>query len=644
MKRKRINGESLTFQQRNSSSLLFELSQTESIPITNDCIHVKTASKKQCKKTIEQPDHWLCSRCDTSDSIFLCINSGQCFCKKHCIQYYNESDNCHLILQMNSIDKIIYCFTCQKIVQNDNQYKSLKKIRDYITQIQNLNFDSDHEKEVYKVNQRLLNSLSINMKGTELDYDNYKTDDTTKRRSKRIQSQLIQKGVKNIILANKNQIKNKKKKKKKKKKIAYLSNAAMAKRAKEDKQKTAQVHYFTNLLLFKCFHALKNYKKSINTAVNSPSLIRKQSVDFHQNRVNAQIKAIPRLCKGRTGLRNLGNTCYMNAVLQSFSSLTEFRDYYQHIYPKLYPNTQAIIKKKLSNNQSIKFSIRKRNLKVTTIKNHQAAALSIDLSVLLRFLWNGKRIQFTPDEILKNVWSKYSRFKGFKQQDAQEFTIFLLDQLAKELTNANYPNFIEDNFIGQVLNQVECQTCFNCSQIITATSIISLQFPTLSSQKIFHLTELLDYAFKNAELLALDNQYYCNKCQTKVNAIKSQHILQLPAKYIIFHIIRTKFDLKTFKTTKDKTNLIYPLADLNLNPYLAKNTQDIDHFSNFYDLQAMVTHSGKGILEGHFTNYSWISSLGVWLNFNDTKVKIVNANQVKANEKKAYLLFYQRRT
>ncbi len=107
--------------------------------------------------------------------------------------------------------------------------------------------------------------------------------------------------------------------------------------------------------------------------------------------------------------------------------------------------------------------------------------LSEEFATLFKYLWSGKRVIYTPvsifhrervrsehfssrldstnysntslstntfcdvllyfvlhlsvyvqDTMLKAVWSLYDRFKGFKQQDAQEFCLFVLNQLSKE--------------------------------------------------------------------------------------------------------------------------------------------------------------------------------------------------------------------
>jgi len=37
---------------------------------------------------------------------------------------------------------------------------------------------------------------------------------------------------------------------------------------------------------------------------------------------------VPMFGPGLTGMENLGNSCYMNSVVQCFFNLPEFRDYY----------------------------------------------------------------------------------------------------------------------------------------------------------------------------------------------------------------------------------------------------------------------------------------------------------------------------
>jgi len=157
-----------------------------------------------------------------------------------------------------------------------------------------------------------------------------------------------------------------------------------------------------------------------------------------------------RLAPGIMGLRNLGNTCYMNSCLQALSLTGVFREYYAHVVPKLLPVTVKHSEKSRLNSRAAKRVGRKKsNSDSSSPTGHDDddddestsddedeeedhSSLTRDLAEMMAIMAKGKRIQYTPDHLLQTVWTLYDRFKGFKQQDAQEFILFVLNQLSKE--------------------------------------------------------------------------------------------------------------------------------------------------------------------------------------------------------------------
>lgn len=106
--------------------------------------------------------------------------------------------------------------------------------------------------------------------------------------------------------------------------------------------------------------------------------------------------------RGLTGLQNLGNTCYMNAAIQALSNC-----------PQL---TRFML--------DCPSFVRKPGLAKTFMR-------------LVSEIWSKKRPSYVvPSGIAHGIKSVCPVFKGYAQQDAQEFLRCFLDQLHEELKEA----------------------------------------------------------------------------------------------------------------------------------------------------------------------------------------------------------------
>ncbi|XP_075403454.1 ubiquitin carboxyl-terminal hydrolase 19 isoform X5 [Tenrec ecaudatus] len=188
---------------------------------------------------------------------------------------------------------------------------------------------------------------------------------------------------------------------------------------------------------------------------------------------------------GFTGLVNLGNTCFMNSVIQSLSNTRELRDFFH--------------------DRSFEAEINYNNPLGT------GGRLAIGFAVLLRALWKGTHHAFQPSKLKAIVASKASQFTGYAQHDAQEFMAFLLDGLHEDLNRIqNKPytetvdsdgrpdevvaeeawqrhkmrndSFIVDLFQGQYKSKLVCPVCTKVS--ITFDPFLYLPVPLPQKQKV----------------------------------------------------------------------------------------------------------------------------------------------------------------
>ncbi|XP_051736769.1 ubiquitin carboxyl-terminal hydrolase 19 isoform X7 [Ctenopharyngodon idella] len=188
---------------------------------------------------------------------------------------------------------------------------------------------------------------------------------------------------------------------------------------------------------------------------------------------------------GFTGLVNLGNTCFMNSVIQSLSNTRELRDYFH--------------------DRAFESEINCTNPLGT------GGRLAIGFAVLLRALWKGTHHAFQPSKLKAIVASKASQFTGYAQHDAQEFMAFLLDGLHEDLNRIQHKpytetvdsdgrqdeviaeeawqrhkmrndSFIVDLFQGQYKSKLVCPVCSKVS--ITFDPFLYLPVPLPQKQKV----------------------------------------------------------------------------------------------------------------------------------------------------------------
>uniref|UniRef100_UPI00358FACC9 ubiquitin carboxyl-terminal hydrolase 33 isoform X2 n=1 Tax=Myxine glutinosa TaxID=7769 RepID=UPI00358FACC9 len=126
--------------------------------------------------------------------------------------------------------------------------------------------------------------------------------------------------------------------------------------------------------------------------------------------------------RGLTGLKNIGNTCYMNAALQALSNCP--------------PLTQ--------------FFLECGGL----VRTDKKPALCKSYQKLVYEMWHKKRPSYlVPTSLAHSIKLVNPMFRGYSQQDAQEFLRCLMDELHEELKEPDSEGSVVACFKGDILGQ-----------------------------------------------------------------------------------------------------------------------------------------------------------------------------------------------
>lgn len=350
-----------------------------------------------------------------------------------------------------------------------------------------------------------------------------------------------------------------------------------------------------------------------------------------------------------TGLTNLGNTCYMNCILQCIVATERLSASFLTI-----PNL-ANINSRLGY-KGVLYAAFLRLLKEMVFRNNSYVS---------------------PVNFRNLCGSVCETFKGYEQQDAHEFLNFLLDGLHEELNVAGekaplkpltipeervqeqltlrvasanqWKRYLYSNnspittlVQGQYLSRLACTVCGTTSTTYNAFSCLSLPIPLgrqgCTLKDCFRL-------FTAPEVLEGDNTWHCPTCKKHQRTIKRMLISRLPHTLIV-HLKRFRSGGRQ-GSSKLETFVSYPLKQLDLTEFWVPSTGPEDevvqqggqHAPFLYNLYAVATHTGT-LKAGHYTSFVRRGKNG-WCYFDDTRVyrNIPPSNVVSQN---AYVLFFER--
>lgn len=367
------------------------------------------------------------------------------------------------------------------------------------------------------------------------------------------------------------------------------------------------------------------------------------------------------------GLYNLGNTCFLNAALQSLAHAPLLSDFFlkRHFV---------------------------KDLNVENPLGTKGAIASAFAKLLQELLQpEGTAEAIAPEEMLRALCKHcpiIAEQPGM-QQDAQEVMAFLLDALHEDLNRIRearetrrpareapaaavsssglreelqkpeerlaaeawyshllwHRSLVVDLCQGQLRSQVKCSKCGCASVTFDPFLFLTLPLPArLKRGRKVHIEEAIK-AFCVEERLDGSDSWGCPRCDRRVSASKRLSLWKLPL-LLLVHLKRFGFEASgawTAPSWKIEGEVWTP-PQLDLGNFVSKTSPQ--RASLQYDLFAAVDHAGVSPFSGHYT--ASCRRADGWWRLDDSRAEYLGRAGSEATERKVigpwnYLLLFQRR-
>lgn len=363
----------------------------------------------------------------------------------------------------------------------------------------------------------------------------------------------------------------------------------------------------------------------------------------------------------RTGLRNFGVTCYMNATIQCLSA--------------------TVIMSKFFIDNRFRYYLQKN------WKGSQGIMPGLYAN-LIRSLWKNDVEVIVPTSF-RNFCGRLNREWAIdRQQDAKEFFDFLVDCLHEDL-NINWQrtplrpltfeeemqrermpvpkvskiewdryshreeSFISSLFAGQHASRLRCTTCQRTSTTYEAFYSISVEIPTSGSADIYQCLQ----SYCKEEMLSGDEVWKCPYCKKERVATK-QIILTRAPQILVVHFKRFSAS-KTQSARKIHTPIDFPLHGLRMDRFMISHGPPANgETANsggalspttgpfIYDAYAVLRHMGSTLSGGHYISLVRDAYRGCWRRFDDERVTDFDPRDLRHADRlqneQAYIVFYER--
>ncbi|KAJ0976138.1 hypothetical protein J5N97_018103 [Dioscorea zingiberensis] len=366
-------------------------------------------------------------------------------------------------------------------------------------------------------------------------------------------------------------------------------------------------------------------------------------------KISVHQEKLPRILMPR-GLINSGNLCFLNATLQALLSCSPFVCLLQELrnrdIPKVgYPTLHAFVE--FISNFDMPNDLSSKSNDTPAIETGKPFSPNMFDHVLKKF---------TPD-LQPSILGRP------RQEDAQEFLSFVMDQMHDELLKLENPLFSQNekgsSFVSSVdddgwetvgpknKSAVTRTQKFMPSQLSAIfggqlRSVVKARGNKASATVQPYLLLHLDIHSESVNTIedalhlfsapeALEGYKTSAGKAAEVAASKSVKIHEL-SRIMILHLMRFSYDSKGM--AKLHKAVRFPLELVLGRELLASSSSE----GRKYELVATITHHGREPSRGHYTSDTRLSH-GQWLRYDDASVTAVSISNVLHDQ--AYVLFYK---